>query len=117
MNRTEWKERKRVAKTLAKAYKVLKENVWKSNENSMELNKSLAEVGLRIDEILALQSTLGDDQKQLEVDREKIESNLTDLELAKFVRENHADIAKEFRLRKFRTATAITGAQRKKIRA
>jgi len=104
LNRTEWKERKRVAKSLAKAFKLLKRDVLKSNENSINLTNSLNDVEARMFEILGMQTELEAEQKQLDLNNQKIESNLADLELAKFVKENFPNIATEFRIKKIRKA-------------
>lgn len=104
LNRTEWRERKRVAKLLAKAFSLLKKDVEKSNENSINLNKSMSDVEARIAEIIGMQSELYAERKELDQNNKKIEAGVSDLELAKYVKENFPLIASEFRLKKIRSA-------------
>lgn len=109
MNRTEWRERKRAAKLLAKAFKKVKEQATDMNAKSTELNKSMVELEQQIASVLNLQTELEAEQKEIDKEKEKIQTErkamavgLDNLELAKFVRENYKEIVTKYNIEKMR---------------
>lgn len=95
LNRTEWKERKRVTKLLAKAFKKVKDQAMDMNDKSTTLNQSMLELEQQIASVL-------DMQKQVENDYQAIEKGVEDLELAQFVKDNYPKIATSFKMQKIR---------------
>ena len=95
LNRVEWKERKRVTKLLAKAFKKVKDQAMDMNDKSTTLNQSMLELEQQIASVLDMQS-------QVENDHKALEKGVEDLELAAFVKANYPQIATSFKMQKIR---------------
>jgi len=96
LNRKEWKERKRVVKQLAKAYKKVKSEALDISDKSKNLNQSLLELEQQISQVMDMQT-------QLEAEQKAIEQGVIDLELAKFVREHHKELVAKFNIQRLRS--------------
>lgn len=95
LSRPEWKERKRVTKLLAKAFKKVKEQAIDMNNQSNNLNQSMLELEQQIAKVI-------DSENQLEEEHKALANGLADIELAKFVRENYKDIVAKYTMQKMR---------------
>jgi hypothetical protein len=95
LNRVEWKERKRVTKLLAKAFKKVKDQAMDMNDKSATLNQSMLELEQQIASVI-------DMQVQVENDHKAVSEGVEDLELAKFVKANYPQIAMSFKKEKIR---------------
>lgn len=107
LSRPEWKERKRVTKLLAKAFKKVKEQAIDMNNQSNTLNQSMLELEQQIASVIDMQT-------QIEEEHKTLESGLADIELARFVRENYKDIVAKYTMQKMRKANN-TNSKRLKI--
>ncbi|OQW69535.1 MAG: hypothetical protein BVN34_04265 [Proteobacteria bacterium ST_bin12] len=95
LNRTEWKDRKRATKLVAKAFKKVKEQAADINVKSNTLNLSMLELEQQI-------ANLIDMQAQVENEHKAIAEGVQDLELAQFVKDNYPQIATSFKMHKIR---------------
>lgn len=95
LNRTEWKEKKRATKLLAKAFKKVKEQAADINTKSNTLNVSMLELEQQIANVI-------DMQVLVEKEQQAIANGVEDLELAKFVKDNYPQIATSFKMQKIR---------------
>lgn len=102
LSRPEWKERKRVTKLLAKAFKKVKEQASDMNNQSNALNQSMLELEQQIASVIDMQG-------QLEEEHKAMENGLADIELAKFVRENYKDIVAKYTMQKMRKNNETAG--------
>ncbi len=101
LSRPEWKQRKRVTKMLAKAYKRLKELIEKNTINAEAQQKAMLELEQQIAAILNMQS-------ELEVEHKELEGGLKDIEFAKFIREKYPQLEAVWKLQKLRDNTKTT---------
>jgi hypothetical protein len=101
MNRTEWKERKRATKLLAKAFQKVKQGATDINDKSKALNQSMLELEQQIANVIDMQNKVEQEHKELE-------TGLANLELAKFVRENYKEIVAQFNIQKMRNKSATS---------
>jgi len=92
---TEWKDRKRATKLVAKAFKKVKEQAADINVKSNTLNHSMLELEQQI-------ANLIDMQAQVENEHKAIAEGVQDLELAQFVKDNYPQIATSFKMHKIR---------------
>ncbi len=105
MNRGEWKERKRVTKLLAKAFKKVKEQAVEMGDKSKALNQSMLELEQQIASVLDMQLKLENEHKQ-------IETEVDNLALAKFVRENYKDVIVKYNIDKMRNIQSKSNNKR-----
>jgi hypothetical protein len=93
LNRSEWKERKRVNKNLATVVKQVKKDYSNVKSKSAQLENSLAELDVAIQEVLSRENKLEDEYK-------KIEKSVINLEYAEHMKKTDLASFVQFKLQR-----------------
>lgn len=105
LSRTQWRERKRATKLLAKAIDKVKKLQEKNSQhykmNEEAQNQAMLELEVQLANVVNMNS-------QLEEEHRILEEGLNDIELAKYVKQNHPQVMLQWKMQNMRKKEAKT---------